>query len=97
MIYITNPIALPLAILAWSLDAWLWLASIRLLLGHIMSDNSTCHAIVRLTDPLPQYVRQVTSAWTRRNIAVWVSWVITFICMIILRHTLLQLIVSLNT
>jgi hypothetical protein len=97
MIYITNPLILPLIILIWSADAWLWLVSIRLLLGRIVSaDNSVYNALRCLTDVLPEHVNRCLAKWSDRSLPRWIPWLITFIGLIALRHMLLQLIISLQ-
>ena len=97
MIYVTNPLIVPFIALIWSADAWLWLASIRLVLGRIVSsNNSVCNALERLTDPLPKQVERSLSKWTNKQLPHWLPWLIVFVGLIVLRQLLLQLIVAMQ-
>ena len=95
MVYIENPLVLPLVILIWSADTWLWLASIRFVLRKTIStDNSFYIAIKSLTDPLPGYLKQLSKTYLHKSLPDWVPWVTGFTVLMVLRHMLLQLIIS---
>lgn len=92
MIYITNPLLLPLVILVWSADAWLWLASLRLIIGHLTPDNRLCKAIERLTDPLPEYIGRLINKVTGKSLNISFLWIISIVALIVLRHLILGII-----
>jgi hypothetical protein len=99
MIFITNPFALPLLILIWSLDAWLWLASLRLILDKLPSVriNHFCQSLRQFTDPLPNAVNRWISLWTRKPIPTWFMWLLTLVAVIVLRHLLISFVMSMQS
>ena len=94
MIFISNLFVLPLLVIIWSADAWLWLATIRLLLGKITSANNSFYNALRcLADPLPEYVRHITTKWSSKSLPYWMPWLMCFIGLMILRYALLEIII----
>jgi hypothetical protein len=98
MTFITNPFALPLLILIWTLDAWLWLACIRLILDKIPSVrmNIFCQSLRQLTNPLPNTINRWFSRFTRKLMPAWLKWSTAIVAAIILRHLLILFVMSMQ-
>ena len=99
MIYHTNNIlAGPLVLIIWCIDAYIFLASVRLILGRL---RATTLAQVRVdlqqfTDPLPQSLHMWMSARLRRPLRPWMSWAIVLFGCIVLRHVLIWIVLMLR-
>ena len=98
MIYTTNILAGPLILIIWCIDAYIFLASVRLILGRL---RATTLAQVRVnlqqfTDPLPQSLHMWMSARLRRPLRPWMSWAIVLFGCIVLRHVLIWIVLMLR-
>ena len=95
MIFISNPFVLPLLVLVWSIDAWLWLASIRLILGQLPSfrSGSVCQCLKRLTDTLPQVMGLSVSRWTKKQMPSWLTWLVAVASLVMIRHLVLSFVI----
>lgn len=98
MIFISNPFVLPLLVLVWSIDAWLWLASIRLILGQLPSfrTGSVCQCLKRLTDTLPQVLGRSISRWAKKQMPLWLTWLVTVASLVMIRDLVLSFMVHLQ-
>jgi len=99
MIFITNPLALPLLILIWSLDAWLWLVAIRLIIDKVPS-NKLVHirqGLRQFTDPLLNVTGEWMSYLAKRPIPTWLMWILTILMAMIFRHVLLVMVMALKS
>ena len=96
MIILTNNLFLvPFMLVIWALDTWLFLASLRLLLGRVVSVRSDGFyaAVRRITDGLPRWV----GGWIERLFEKkpsWVSWATAIFSVVLIRHLLVWLIAA---
>ena len=97
MVFIANPFVLPLLVLIWSADAWLWLAAFRWILAQASPHGTTYATVSRITDPLPQLVRQWINRCCRTSLSNGLMWVLAIMSVTILRHTLVRLVMSLQS
>lgn len=90
MIITTNILALPLVLLLWSLDAFIMLASARLVLGQLAADwaGRLSRSLAPLTDWAPDHLRRIGAHWFKRSIPSWAGWVIVIGAAMILRNVL---------
>lgn len=89
LIYSTNILFLPLVLLLCSIDAYLLLASLRIVLS-LVGDGSLGRGLQPLTDSLPDAL----SEWIRakhRPVSSRVSWAVVIVGMLILRFSLASL------
>lgn len=95
MIFIANPFVLPLLVLMWFIDIWLWLASIRLILDQLPSfrTGSICQYLKQLTDKLPQVIGRSVSKWIQKQMPPWLTWVVTVASLIMIRHLVLSFVI----
>jgi len=95
MIFINSPFILPLLIIIWSVDAWLFLASARLILGKIAPANQFSKTIILLTDPLPQLVKRWILHWFKKAMPTKAAWLLTIVAVLILRYVFAWFVISL--
>lgn len=65
MIYITDPLLLPLLAIIWLVDLWLWLAAASLIADRMCPRNSLCAAIRPLVHASLELVSQWSAKCTR--------------------------------
>lgn len=97
MIFTTSIIAVPLLIIVWTLDSYLFLATARLLLTRLGGHRTATLGLVLqpLTESIPYCVQRWLSARQVRPIPLWVSWAIVIGGAMILRHLLIGLVITL--
>lgn len=93
--YTINMLVVPLILLIWAIDLYLFTASLRLILGQLSAARSSvlCQALRELVDPIPNRVESWLTAWRHRPTPGWVSWVIVISAVMVARHFLVLLIV----
>jgi hypothetical protein len=99
MIQITYSfMSIPILILVMSLDCWLFIASLRLVLGRLSATRNgrLCLSLAELTDPIVRPVDRVLGCWHCGSVVVQLSWLAVFSFMLITRHVLIQLAVWLS-
>lgn len=95
MIIVNNPFILPLLMIMWSVDAWLFLALIRLILEKIAPTNQFSKTITLLTDLLPQLVKRWVLQWFKKTMTTKAAWLLTIVGIIMLRRILVWFVISL--
>jgi hypothetical protein len=97
MLVTQNIFLVPLIVVVGTLDLFLFLAGLRLLLGQLSTTRTSklCLALAELTDPVRLLVDRRVSRWTHRQPPRWAAWLIVFGSVLIIRHGLLRLIVLL--
>lgn len=97
MIVITNNIlVLPLILATWAIDAYLFVLSLRFILGRIRS-NRTVNFYLNLqllTDPFPQAVGQWLSQQRKLPTPAWIGWLIVILGLLVARYLLVWLYMS---
>jgi hypothetical protein len=90
MVVITNILALPLALLLWSLDAFITLASARLILGQLAADwaGRASRGLAPLTDWAPDSLRRLVVSWFKRPLPSWAVWATVIGAALVLRNVL---------
>lgn len=90
MIITTNILALPVVLLLWSLDAFVMLASIRLLLGQLAADWAAraSSGLAPLTDWAPDNLQRLLEGKFRFPVRSWVAWAVVIGVALVLRHVL---------
>lgn len=86
IVYSTNVLFLPLVLLLCSIDAYLLIASLRLLLVRV-GDGSLGRALEPLTDSLPNALNDWISA-NYRPVSSGISWAVVIVSMLMLRCVL---------
>jgi len=74
MIYTTDILALPLLMLAWSVEVYLFAAGLCLILGRLLTvrDARLSLALREIVDPLPQSVASRLSQWRHKPVFPWI-------------------------
>ena len=93
-IHYVHILALPVLLLIWSIDLWLLLASVRLILGWIPAAGRACQALSRLTDPVPQVVHGWLSRRGHKPVPTWLLWLIVLLAALVVRHLLVWSVIS---
>ncbi|MFA6186475.1 MAG: hypothetical protein WC770_04580 [Phycisphaerae bacterium] len=93
MIVISNPFAFPILLIIWSIDAWLWMASLRIVLEKLNPNHQLTVSLGRLVDPLVKALGRLLSKCFKRELPEWLLWLITFFALVALRYILVSLIV----
>lgn len=90
MIITTDFLALPLVVLLWSLDAFITLASARLILGQLAPDwaGRASQGLAPLTDWAPDILRRLVVNWFKRPLPSWAVWAIVIGAALVLRNVL---------
>ncbi len=96
MVFVSNPFLLPVLILIWSMDAWLWLALIRLALHRTRSGpaGEINRVIANITDPLTRSTDRWLNHFTRTSAPPWLSWIVTLLAVALMRQLLLSLLIA---
>ncbi len=96
IIYTTSLFAVPLMLLVWAADTYVFLASIRLVLGRVAAprESGWFGGLQHLTDGLPRLADAQLRRWFRK-IPPWVPWATVILAAIVLRHLLIRLAVAL--
>jgi hypothetical protein len=94
MIVIQNPFVFPVLVIIWSIDAWLWLAFIRLMLEKLSPNNQLAISLCKLVDPLVKASGRLMSKCFKKELPEWSLRLITIIALILSRYLLVSLIVS---
>ena len=99
MVFITNPFLLPFLIVIWSAEAWLFLASAKLILTKIpsMANNRILASLNQFADPPVNFMQRTVSRLANKQIPSWSSWLITFVTIIMLRNLLIAFLMSAQT
>jgi len=94
-----NLITLPLLLIVWTADLYLFAICLRLLLGRLVAVQGTTFysALCELTGPVRGMVDRCFSTIWRRPITGWVVWAVVILALFILRHLLLFIIVPNNS
>jgi len=92
IIHRLNLFAAPLLLLVWAIDAYLFLACVRL--GCSLFKGASVArlgaALQPVTDPLPQAIARWLSGHLKRPVRGWVGWLLVFLLGTVLRQLLLQ-------
>ena len=84
--------ALPFWLLTWITEAYLFLATIRLILSRIPTASATCQRMSSFTDPAPNALRNWLSAKRSRPVPMWFSWLLVCILAVLVRQLLIVII-----
>ena len=97
MIITTSIFAVPLMIVVWTLDSYLFLVTVRLLLARLGGPRTVrlALALQPLTDGIPDRVHRWLIARHVRPVPLWGSWVIVIGGAMTLRYLLIGLVMTL--
>ena len=97
MIYPNNILTLPLLLLIGTLDLYVFMVGLRLVLGRLTATRNSrlCLALSELTDPVGLAIDRCLSRRMRRQIPPWAAWLVFLCAALIVRHCLVRLIVLL--
>ena len=93
MIIISNPFVFPILVIIWSMDAWLWLASVRLILEKLIPNNQLTISLSKIVDPLAKLADRLMLKYLKKRLPQWLSWIAIFFTLISIRYLLISLIV----
>ena len=97
MVFMTNPFVLPLLVLIWSADAWLWLALLRLILTRFKPQSTFGTIVSQITDPLPRLATLWINRWFNIMLSTRASWLVMVVAVIFLRYVLMWFVMSVQT
>ncbi len=98
MIYTTSILAVPLVLILWAVDMYLFLLIAYGLLARLSGERASQLRLClkSSTEPLPQAVRRWLGQHTSKPVKQWVPWAVVIFAGLIVRHLLVLLIVSLG-
>lgn len=90
MVFVSNPFLLPVLVLIWSMDVWLWLALIRLVLHRARPGPASTinQAVANITDPLTRLTSRCINHLSAKPMPSWLPWIVTFLIVAITRQVL---------
>jgi len=96
IIYTTNILALPLMVLIWTMDMFLVLSAIRLVLGHLSNARArgARAGLQRITDSVPEAISGWLSRRRQKPVPPWLPWLIVFIAAFLVQHLLIWTVIS---
>jgi uncharacterized protein YggT (Ycf19 family) len=96
MTYISNLFNLPLLIVIWLIEAYLFLASARLIVARIPSARQTYfyQNLKLLVDFVPEALRRKLAKWKDKSIPSWLAWFIVMLSGFILRQALIVIVTT---
>ena len=99
MIYMTNPFLLPILFMVGSADAWLFIATLRLMLRHCseVRARQISDTLGHFADPLPNWLESQVRKVIKRPMSTRVTWLVTMVSVFTVRSILVCLIVQLST
>ena len=94
MIYISNLFNLPLLIIIWLLEVYLYLATARLIVAKIPSARQShfLQQLKLLVDFVPNALSQKLVKWKDKTIPSWLAWFIVMLSGFILRQALIVMV-----
>ena len=94
MTQISNLFNLPLLILIWLIEAYLFLAAVRLIVARIPNARQTyfCQNLKLLTDFVPEALSRKLLKWKDKSIPSWLAWFIVILSGFILRQALIVMV-----
>jgi len=94
--YKINLFATPLLLLVWAIDVYLFLAGIRLILGHFSAPwcQRACTWLQAFTDPLPRALCRWLGRKRRRPFSPRLSWMFVIFTGIAARYLIIALVLS---
>ena len=91
VVHTTNILALPLLLVVWAIDAYLFLACIRL--GCSLFKGSGAGrlrtTLQPVTDPLPEAISRWLAWHLKKPLPLWLSWLLVFLLGMVLRQLIL--------
>jgi hypothetical protein len=96
MTYISNLFNLPFLILIWLIEAYLFLASARLIVARIPSARQTYfyQNLKLLTDFVPEALSRKLLKWKDKTIPSWLAWFVVILSGFILRQALIVIVTT---
>ncbi len=96
MSYTTNILALPLVLIVWAVDMYMFLLLVRIIAGRLDGEHAgrLCELLKPFTDTPPQTVGRWLTRRTANPLKPWVPWAIVALAGLILRHLTVAIIAS---
>lgn len=96
MVFVSNPFLLPVLVLIWSMDAWLWLVLIRLALHRTRSRpaGEINQVIANITDPITRCTARLINHLTQKPTPQSLPWIVTLLAVAFMRQLLLFLLIA---
>jgi len=93
-----NLLTLPVLLVIWAIDVYLWMTCLRLVLGRFIGVQGTAlyAGLCELTNPVRNTVDRCLSLVRRRPFPSWLLWLTGIFMMLITRHLLLFIIAPAN-
>ncbi|MFH1211326.1 MAG: hypothetical protein V1659_00170, partial [Candidatus Woesearchaeota archaeon] len=67
MIIISNPFVLPILIIVWTIEAWLWLAVLMIIMERLCPTNQLVSGLKTLADPVFKMAQRILSKCLRKE------------------------------
>ncbi len=96
MIISTNILALPLIVIVWAMDTYLFIASLRLVLGRVtaMQSKPLYLSLQQLADGIPNRVDRWIAGWRDVSNPSWLPWLVVLVSLIVIRHLVVWVLVT---
>jgi hypothetical protein len=97
MIYIRNPLVLPVLLVIWSADLWLSLAALAFLADRLRPDNSFSAALRTIIRILPDLLGRWMQRWRSTQLPEPTLWLVAVVGVLMLRYILIYGILSIHS
>jgi hypothetical protein len=94
MLSVSNPFAFPILVILWSIEAWLWLAVLMIVMERLCPANHLVSSLKILVNPIFGAAKTILSKCIRREIPELSLRLVTFLIVVMLRYLLISLIVT---
>lgn len=94
IIHTTNILVAPLLLVAWTLDVYVFLACLRLLLGKFpgVGPARVSQCLQVITDPLPLAAARLLHRRSGKGVPPWLPWLIVILAAVIMRYAVVGLV-----
>jgi len=96
MVVITSIFNLPLLILVWLIEGYIFLVVVRLILAHVPSSRQSnlYQPIKTLTDLFPNLISRHLAKVSRTPVPSWLPWVVTVLLLCLARQILIWILIT---
>ena len=96
MTYTSNIFSLPLLILIWLIEAYLFMAVVRLIVARIPNAKQThlCQNLKLIVDFVPETLKRKLSWCKNKSIPSWMAWFIVLLSGFIIRQILIVIVTT---
>lgn len=96
IIYPLNILMLPLLLIVWAIDAYLFIAAVRWLSRQIAPESALASRLQQITQPPVHRISNWLSRKVNPQAASWLSWVILLLGLFVIRHAIITFMFAAN-